>query len=254
MTGDIVLTLQGLSRDFGKVRALSEVALAVPRGDLLVLAGPSGAGKTTLLRLANLLDRPSAGTVRLFGQDADPRDLALRRRMVLVPQGAPLFARKVLDNVAYGLWCRSVARPARERAARETLERVGAQELANRLPRDLSGGERARVALAQALAVRPELLLLDEATANLDPASVKAIEEVVREENARGTTVVAVTHNLPSARRLAKRVAVLLDGRLAALGPTEDVFAKPPTPEVLAFLDGIGACRGPALDTFSVCP
>jgi len=201
-------------------------------GATCALLGPSGAGKSTLLgAIAGVI--PGDGEVRLGERDL----LALppeARRIGYVPQGGLLFPHlRVDENVGFGV-------PLRERRARvaEALARVGAEGLARRDPRSLSGGERMRVALARALAIRPRLLLLDEPLAALDPAAREALLPLLASLPGAlgGTPVLLVTHDFEEAVRLADHLAILIDGRLAAAGPPETIFARPPSAEVAAFL------------------
>jgi tungstate transport system ATP-binding protein len=210
-------------------------------GEILVLLGPNGAGKTTALRLLHLLAKPDEGRVLWKGEPA-PRDgdalLALRRRAAWVPQRAAQVHGTVLANVALPLRLRGRGRSEAERAAREALVRVGLAGLASRPAARLSGGEAQRLAFARATVAAPDLLLLDEFTASLDPASVADLEALAREERARGAAVAVVTHSPFQARRLADRAALLLDGAVAARGAAPAFFEAPPTPEARAFLSG----------------
>jgi tungstate transport system ATP-binding protein len=181
-----------------------------------------------------------------------PPPLAVRRRVTTVFQRPVLLNRSVTDNVAYGLrirgqygrfaYGRFANRPYRF-SVQAVLERVGLADLARAPASTLSGGEVQRVALARALVIEPEVLLLDEPTANLDPANVKLIETVIRDLNAQqGTTIVLVTHNVFQARRLAHRVAFLLDGELVEVGPTAQIFESPADARTAAFVGGDMVC------------
>jgi tungstate transport system ATP-binding protein len=188
----------------------------------------------------NLIEAPSAGRITFDGRAIDVGDeapVALRRRVVTVFQRPILLNRSVQSNVAYGLRLRGrhATRPAVARA----LEQVGMQTMAHRKARRLSGGEAQRVALARAIVLEPDVLLLDEPTANLDPYNVLLIEQIVADLNrARGTTIVLVTHNVFQARRLAHRVGLLLEGRLVELGDTAAFFDAPSDPRTAAFVRG----------------
>ncbi|MGD8586841.1 MAG: ATP-binding cassette domain-containing protein, partial [Chloroflexota bacterium] len=148
-----------------------------------------------------------------------------------------LLSRSVAANVQYGLQIRG-NRNSHERVA-EALDQVGLEHLAKARARTLSGGEAQRVALARALVIEPDVLLLDEPTANLDPFNVKLIEEIIREHNQRqGATVVLVTHNVFQAKRLAQRVALLLEGRIVEIGDVDSFFQSPADPRTAAFVGG----------------
>lgn len=198
------------------------------------MLGPSGAGKSTLLRLLALLARPDAGEVRVDGAPARPEHAL---RMALVAQRAALFRMSAVDNVFFGLRARGRPEAEMHSAARAAMERLGVWALRDQPARRLSAGEQQRVALARALVLGPEALLLDEATAHLDPANARLIEGEVRRQARLGCAVVAATHDLPAARRVADRVLLLVDGRVREAAPARDFFAKPASPEGRAFLD-----------------
>ncbi|HHS98423.1 MAG TPA: phosphate ABC transporter ATP-binding protein [Chloroflexi bacterium] len=231
--------LEGVRKVYDGRCVLDIDRLKVHRGEILALVGPSGAGKSTLLRLLNFLEPPDAGTITFQGHriDRGPVPLSLRRQVTTVFQRPALLSTTVAGNVAYGLRLRGL-RDGREQIE-AMLERLHLAHLARASARKLSGGEAQRVALARALILRPAVLLLDEPTANLDPHNVALIEQAVREMNReRGTTVVWVTHNIFQARRLAHRVAFLLDGRLIEVADTEQFFTAPHDPRTGAFVRG----------------
>jgi tungstate transport system ATP-binding protein len=212
--------------------------LTIHPGEILAIVGPSGAGKSTLLRLLNFLEQPVEGEIIFDGQkEAAELPLSQRRRVTTVFQQPLLLKRSVLANLRYGLALRG------EKLAPETadswLERLGLTPLANQPARKLSAGEAQRVALARALLISPDVLLLDEPTANLDPYNVGLIEAIIRQENAsQNTTIVLVTHNIFQARRLAHRTALLIDGRIIEIAPTEPFFTSPQNSKTAAFLKG----------------
>jgi len=238
--GGLVYQLENLGKSYGQRRVLDSVSLEVRQGEILGLVGPSGAGKSTLLRLLDFLEAPTEGRLAFEGQwlarpEAAP--LAIRRRVAMVFQRPMLLSTTVYDNVAYGLEVRG-ERDGRRRVE-QAMEQVGLLPLARARVHTLSGGELQRVALARALVVEPAVLLLDEPTANLDPAHVALIESVVRQANrVRGTTVVIVTHNIFQARRLAERVGLLVGGRLLEVAPTRDFFEAPRCEQTRAFVSG----------------
>ncbi len=211
--------------------------LTISRGETFAIVGPSGAGKSTLLRLLNFLEAPTAGVILFDGQPVPPDPpLTLLRRVTTVFQRPILLNRSVRDNVAFGLRLRGLSLDGR---VDETLDRVGLMPFAHQPAQKLSGGELQRAALARALVLDPEVLLLDEPTANLDPYNVGLIESIVREQNReRGTTVVLVTHNVFQARRLAIRVGLLLEGKVVEVAPVEQFFESPRDPRTAAFVRG----------------
>lgn len=227
------ISLEGITKRFGPVTALDGVSLRVRSGTVFCLVGPSGAGKTTLLRIAALLERPDAGLVRHGGAGE------LRREAALLHQRPYLFRGTVFDNVAYGLRLRDRPEEEIERRVGSVLEKVGLRARASSRARGLSGGEAQRVAFARAAVLQPRLLLLDEFTANLDPANVALLEEAVLRFRAEtGATVLMASHNFLQAKRMADRVGLLLQGRLVEAADTERFFEAPEREETRRFLAG----------------
>ena len=241
-----IYELRNVTKSYNGRTVLRIEALDVHPGEVLGLVGPSGVGKSTLLRLLNFLEAPTQGTLRFQGRavGADgAMPLALRRRVTTVFQRPILLNRTVNTNVAFGLSLRQGWRPwgadGRDDRVTEALERVGLSNLERQSARTLSGGEAQRVALARAMVLEPDVLLLDEPTANLDPYNVGLIEEIIRSLNQeKRTTVVLVTHNIFQARRLAHRVGLLLDGALVELADSEAFFERPRDERTRAFVRG----------------
>jgi len=237
---EALFTLRGVTRSYSGRAIVDVAALDIFRGEALAIVGPSGAGKSTLLRMLNFLERPSSGVVRFAGNDfSDSQEmpLAVRRRVTTVFQRPLLRRHSVADNVAYGLRLRGRHDAAVDVAA--VLAEVGLAHLAKQPARTLSGGEAQRVALARAMILNPDALLLDEPTANLDPHNVGIIESIVARLNReRGMTVVLVTHNLFQARRLAHRVALMLDGQIVEVDDVRAFFETPRDPRTAAFVKG----------------
>ena len=231
-----MITVTDLYKKFGTNTVLKGINWDVPKHSVTAIIGPSGAGKTTLMRLVNLLDEPTSGTVFFDGVDASASEkvrLEMRRRMGIVFQKPVVFSSSVYENVAYGLKIRGeTLQNVRERVS-HALETVDLSDYASRKAATLSGGEVQRVALARAMVIEPELLLLDEPTANLDPASTARVESLIsRVIQELHTTVILTTHDMGQGQRLADRAVVLEQGRIVSQGPALDVLNRPTHPTV----------------------
>lgn len=237
---EVIYQLQDVTKTYGKRLVLQVARLEVRRGELLGVVGPSGAGKSTLLRLLNFLESPTAGRIRFLRHEFSPSGsmpIQVRRQVTTVFQQPLLLNRSVGANVRFGLKLRG-ERNGRTRV-QSALQQVGVKHLEQQPARTLSGGEAQRVALARALVLDPDVLLLDEPTANLDPYNVALIEDILRTRNReQGTTMVLVTHNVFQARRLAHRVAFLLDGRIVEISDVETFFGAPHDSRTAAFVRG----------------
>ncbi len=228
------LSLRGLSFAAGGRRLLGPLDASVTASGVSVILGPNGAGKSLLLRLLHGLLPPAAGTLDWNGL----APAAARPRQAFVFQRPLLLRRSALANVTYALALAGVPRRQRRRRGLEALQTVGLAALAERPARVLSGGEQQRVALARALATEPAVVLLDEATANLDPAATRAVEAVVLALRARGVKVIMATHDLGQARRLADEILFLDRGSLLEQAPAAAFFAGPASDAARRFLAG----------------
>ena len=217
----------------GGRRIIDDIDLVVDKGGVSVIMGPNGAGKSVLLRLLTGLLRPDAGTVSWAG--ARP-DRARAPSVGMVFQKPVLLRRSALANVRYVL--RAGGRAERTRQAEEALARAGLAHLAKTPARLLSGGQQQRLAIARALAPEPEVLLLDEPCANLDPAATAAIEALVADARARGTKILLVTHDVAQAKRVADDITFIHDGRIVEQSPAAAFFKDPQSPAGRAYLDG----------------
>jgi tungstate transport system ATP-binding protein len=240
MMPETAFRLHDVQKTYGSKTVLRVEALTIQAGEVFALVGPSGAGKSTLLRMLNFLEPPTAGVIEFSGQTATPErepDLPTRRRVTTVFQRPVLLNRSVEANVTYGLALRGIR--LMDSLVSETLSLVGLEEMRRNPARTLSGGEAQRVALARALVIDPQVLLLDEPTANLDPYNVGLIEEIVSRRNReQGTTIVLVTHNVFQAKRMAHRVGLMLNGQLIEVADTERFFHAPTDPRTQAFVNG----------------
>ncbi len=229
--------LESVQQRYGGRLVLDIDSLEIRRGETLAVIGPSGSGKSTLLRLLQFLERPTAGRLWFDDRpiDSDP-PLDVRRRVTTVFQRPFVLSRSVRANLAFGLHVRGLSR--RPSDIDHLLAALGLSQLAHAPAQSLSGGEIQRVALARALAFDPEVLLLDEPTANLDPRNVRLVEDLIRERQAQGVTVVLATHQIFQARRLAHRAALLLDGQVVEIGPTGEMLDRAKDARTRAFLSG----------------
>jgi len=222
---------QNLCKEYTGKKALEDVNFRVENGEIFVVIGPNGAGKTTLLRILDLLDEPSSGTILFDGTTVNysaRNRQALRRRIGMVFQQTVLFNTSVFNNAAYGLKVRGENRKDIEKRVKEALKTVQLEGFESKNALKLSGGEAQRVALAQALVTEPEVLLLDEPTANLDPRNVSIVEEALSWVNKeKKTTMVIATHNVFQTETLAKRAALLLEGKIVKVGAPQEIFTLP---------------------------
>ena len=219
------LAIDGLGLTEGGTRIIDAATLSLSAQRSVVL-GPNGAGKSTLLRLIHGLLHPSGGTLHW------PRPLS----QAMVFQRPVMLRTTALANVAYGLKLKGMTGDECQRRAAAALDRVGLGHLAARPARLLSGGEQQRVALARAWALEPELLILDEPTASLDPASSREVERIIGDIAASGARILMTTHNLGQARRIAEQIVFIDRGRLVEQTPVEQFFTMPRTEAAQRFL------------------
>lgn len=214
-----------------EVTALRGVSLSVEEGEVLGIVGGTGSGKSTLVQHMNLLLTPTRGEVLVDGAMASGmKKSALRRRVGLVFQfpEQSLFAPTVEEDVAFAPRQLGAEEDDTQRRVRETLELLGVEHLAGRSPHALSGGEKRRVAIAGVLVMGPEILVMDEPTAGLDPATREELLDVVRDLRERGTTVVLVSHDLDEVAEVADRICVMQKGEMKAVGSPSEVFYENP--------------------------
>jgi phosphate transport system ATP-binding protein len=247
---DTWIEIENLSLWYGDKQALQDIQLAIPKNRVTAFIGPSGCGKSTLLRCLNRLNDlvegvRIQGTVRIGGQDIyDPKTdvVALRRRVGMVFQKSNPFPKSIYENVAYGLRIAGVRRKEVLDAAVEKSLRAAAlwEEVEDRLHESalsLSGGQQQRLCIARALAVGPEVLLMDEPCSALDPIATAKIEALIHELE-RTYTIVIVTHNMQQAARVSDLTAFLYMGRLVEVGPTEKIFTAPDKRETEDYITG----------------
>jgi polar amino acid transport system ATP-binding protein len=238
------LSISGLHKSFGDLPVLRGIDLEVQEHEVVALIGASGSGKSTLLRCINLIESIDAGRILIEGEEITAKGTdvdRIRRRIGIVFQAFNLFPHmSVIDNVT--LAPRKVLRrsPADAEAdALVLLRRFGLEEKARDYPDRLSGGQQQRVAIVRALAMQPDVLLLDEVTSALDPELVAEVLNVIRELAAGGMTMVIATHEMGFARDIANRVCFLDKGRILEEGPPAEIFASPREPRTRQFLQRI---------------
>jgi putative spermidine/putrescine transport system ATP-binding protein len=226
-----------VSRHFGSVKAVDAVDLTVEPGEFFAMLGPSGSGKTTCLRLIAGFEQPTAGHIEIFGETAEGVP-PYRRNVNTVFQDYALFPHlNILDNVAYGLMVKGVAKAERHREAEKALEMVKLPGYGARKPGQLSGGQRQRVALARALVNKPKVLLLDEPLGALDLKLREQMQEELKSlQRSLGITFVFVTHDQGEALSMADRVAVFNDGRIVQAGTPHEIYNRPRTRFVADFV------------------
>jgi tungstate transport system ATP-binding protein len=235
-----LIETEKLGKRYQNKEIISDVTFRVEKGEIFGLIGPSGAGKSTLLRLLDLLEEQTEGSLTLLGEPVshNPSErLKLRLRMAMLLQKPVVFNTSVEGNIGLGLKFRKVGKAEIAHKVREALDAIGLTGYNTRKAITLSGGEAQRVALARAMVTEPEILYLDEPTANLDPPSTEKIEQLVVQMNREmGTTVVLSTHDMLQGQRLAKRIGVIMNGKLLQTGSTRKIFHKPQSPQIARFV------------------
>jgi tungstate transport system ATP-binding protein len=232
----VTLTLEGVGYTVRGRRIIDSICVQLAAGARTVILGPNGAGKSVLLRLCHGLLQPTEGSV--VWQAARAGNGV---RQALVFQRPVMLRRSALANIAHALAVHGVGR--RERAERSVaaLSRAGLRHLANRSARVLSGGEQQRLALARAWALHPDVLFLDEPTANLDPAATREVEAIIQAIHEAGTKIVMTTHNLAQARRMGEEILYIADGRLVESSSAAKFFTAPATEAARRFIEGESA-------------
>jgi tungstate transport system ATP-binding protein len=233
-TGILPLTLRDVRFEAGRRSIIGGVSGEIAAGPATIILGANGAGKSVLMRLMHGLLQPSSGEIAWRTPDAQ----RVRRGQAMVFQRPVMLRRSALDNILYALDLARVPAAERLAQAREALREVGLLDVAQRPARVLSGGEQQRLALARAWALHPEVLFLDEPTANLDPGATREIENVIKAFDASGTKIVMSTHNLGQARRLGDEVLFLHEGRVAERAAVDRFFSQPASSEAAAFVKG----------------
>ncbi|MBM7519907.1 methionine ABC transporter ATP-binding protein [Nocardioides nitrophenolicus] len=251
-----MIEISGLTKSYGSTTVLDGIDLHVPDGRIAAVVGPSGAGKSTLARCVNALERPTSGSVTVRGLDLaalSGKELRRARQQIgTVFQSASLLRRlTAAQNVALPLRHQGIAEPEVRRRVTELLERVDMLHRANHYPSQLSGGQRQRIGIARGLALRPSVLLSDEATSGLDPDSTRAILALLTElRDDLGVTILVITHEMDVVRGIADHVAQLDHGRIVEQGPVSEVVRRSDSALARALLPLPPALSAPGLRTW----
>jgi polar amino acid transport system ATP-binding protein len=244
MSAASALRLEGVHKSFGKTEVLRGIDLSLAPEEVVCLIGASGSGKSTLLKCVNLTETVSEGRIFVEGEEITDPDAdvdRIRQRVGIVFQAFNLFPHmSVLANVTLGpRKALKVPRAQAEAEAAELLERFGLSDKRDEYPDRLSGGQQQRAAIVRALAMKPQLLLLDEVTSALDPELVGEVLDVIRELAASGMTMLIATHEMSFAREIANRVCFLDEGVVSEEGTPAEIFAAPKNPRTQQFLQRI---------------
>jgi len=235
-----LLKVTELSKEYEGHPVLRRITVDIKGGEAFALIGPTGSGKTTLIRLLDLLLTPTTGKIHFNGIDVthdEQARLEARRRMSYVQQKPVVFSMNVYDSVACGLKWRHENSNLIKQRVNDALELVGMSDYKSRNAKTLSGGETQRVAIARAIVIEPEVLFLDEPTANLDPISTAKVEQVIYDLiKEKKVAIVMSTHDLVQGQQLATRIGVLLDGELMQVGSPIEIFSSPENQKVAEFV------------------
>jgi len=239
-----MIEIRNLHKSFGNNRVLKGIDLNVAQGSVMAVLGPSGSGKSTLLRCINLLEHPQAGTLKIGDLQIDyhrvhkKEILEVRKNTAMVFQGYNLFAHKTaLENITEGLIVvKKMSKKAAENEANKYLEKVGLSEKASHYPVQLSGGQQQRIAIARALAMKPDVILFDEPTSALDPELVQEVLGVMKKVANEGITMIVVTHEINFARDVATDVVFMDQGLIIERAPANEFFRNPREERTKQFL------------------
>jgi tungstate transport system ATP-binding protein len=233
---DAKLRLENIEKSYGSVKALKSVSMEIVGGKTIALVGINGAGKTTLLRIMAGLEKQDKGSILFEGKETNEK--GLRQIATLVFQKAAMFSRSVFDNLAYGLKIRGKKDAEINEEIARALHAVGLRNFDKRKARKTSGGEQQRIALARAFLLDPQILLLDEPTANLDPNSATIIERAIMSRTKEKNIIILATHNLSQAKRLANEVVHIYDGEIVEIASPEEFFKNPRSEISRKFING----------------
>lgn len=240
----IMVHVEDLKKNFGKLEVLKSISIDIPEGEVVVLLGPSGSGKSTFLRCLNQLETATGGTIVVDGNNVTDKKTDInkvRENIGMVFQHFNLFPHKtVLQNIMLApVELKKMTKQEAEEKGRQLLKRVGMEQKADVYPSQLSGGQKQRVAIARALAMNPDLMLFDEPTSALDPEMVGEVLTVMKELAADGMTMVIVTHEIGFAREVADRIVFMDGGYIVEQGAPEEVIDHPKETRTIDFLNKV---------------
>jgi len=229
---ETIIKVEHLSKKFGENEVLKDINYEIKQGEVVVIIGPSGSGKSTFLRCMNLLETPTSGQILFEGQDiTDPKNdiFKMREKMGMVFQNFNLFPNmSVLDNITLSpVKVKKENKQAAETYAKELLQTVGLPDKVNAFPQSLSGGQQQRIAIARALAMKPDVMLFDEPTSALDPEMVGEVLGVMQRLAKEGMTMVIVTHEMGFAKEVGDKIVFMDGGYIVEEGTPEEVFGNP---------------------------
>lgn len=235
-----IFGIRNLTKEYSGRKVLDIGELDLEKGKITGIIGPSGAGKSTLLYILNGLEKATGGEITFDGRKLKGEtDIETRRQMSMVFQKPAVFSTTVYENMSYGLKLRGMDKALIKERVSELAEFIGLEDKLRQKAVTLSGGEAQRLSLARAIIHRPKVLLLDEPTANLDPANVAMIEKLILHTNKEyNTSIVIVTHNMFQAKRLSDSVVFLMNGSIIESGETQKVFDSPEDMRTLDFIEG----------------
>lgn len=236
-----MITVKGLTKDFGELKVLKGIDEKVEKGEVLVVIGPSGSGKSTFLRCLNLLETPTSGEIIFEGTNIteEKTDVnKIRQNMGMVFQQFNLFPHKnVLENITLApIKLKNMSKEEANKVAYKLLDRIGLRDKSEVYPSSLSGGQKQRIAIARALAMTPDVMLFDEPTSALDPEMVGEVLEVMKDLAKEGMTMVVVTHEMGFAKEVADRVIFMDEGKIVEEGNPKDIFDNPREDRTKSFL------------------
>ncbi len=240
-----MIELKHITKLYGSFKALDDINLTIPDGEIMGIIGQSGAGKSTLIRCINMLEPPTSGEVIINGKDMtkhSARELREERKKIgMIFQHFNLLSnRTVYQNVAFPLELANIPKEEQKKRIEEMLELVGLSDYRDKYPAQLSGGQKQRVGIARAIVSRPSVLLSDEATSALDPETVKSILKLLKDINKKlGITIIMITHQMEVIKEIAEHVAVIEAGRIIEEGRVIDLFTNPKTDTLKKFIGSV---------------